>query len=194
MDIFETIKKEYELNKISFKKLGEKYNIHYKQIERKAKKEKWVKSGSEAKNIIDKKTEKTNLDAFESKERYLFFQEKHKDIPLRKVNELKEELGGHYSSVDEPLIVMYADLYQKYLIMTALISEDSDLVQTEKGVLYTNPRFNNYLAIIERLAKIGDRLGLSIASRKRMGIVMGAEIKQTTIFDFLENIPSGPGE
>jgi len=40
---YSKIKMEYENSKISFAKLSKKYNIHYKRIERKAKKNKWVK-------------------------------------------------------------------------------------------------------------------------------------------------------
>lgn len=39
----EEIKKEYEMKETSFIKLGEKYNINYKKIQRTAKKENWVK-------------------------------------------------------------------------------------------------------------------------------------------------------
>jgi hypothetical protein len=41
------------------------------------------------------------------------------------------------------------------------------------------------LAIIERLSKVGEKLGLSIASRKRLGLRFGEEAKQKTLFDFL---------
>jgi len=40
---FEKIKKEYETKKISYRKLAEKYNIHYKAIERESKKKGWIK-------------------------------------------------------------------------------------------------------------------------------------------------------
>lgn len=40
---FSAIKTEYETTKTSFKKLSSKHGVHYKQIERAAKKEEWVK-------------------------------------------------------------------------------------------------------------------------------------------------------
>ena len=41
--IFTTIKEEYQSTKTSFKKLAKKHQIHYKKIERMAKKEGWIK-------------------------------------------------------------------------------------------------------------------------------------------------------
>jgi len=49
---FETIKKEYETKKISYRKLAEKYNINYKAIERESKKEGWIKFQTPIKNEI----------------------------------------------------------------------------------------------------------------------------------------------
>lgn len=42
------IKTEWESSKISFRKLAEKYNIHYKKIERIAKKEQWSRTTHQA--------------------------------------------------------------------------------------------------------------------------------------------------
>lgn len=53
---YSKIKMEYENSKISFAKLAKKYNVHYKRIEREAKKNKWVKfDPTIVKEIIDVK-------------------------------------------------------------------------------------------------------------------------------------------
>ena len=184
---FVSIRNEYENTKVSYRKLSEKYGVNKSKICRISRKEKWVKYDPKKKLVASPKSEPTTKENNDFNSRYREKQEKYKNIPYEKINKIKTELGGHYTEVDEPLIVMYGDLYQKYLILTELISEEGDLVVSDKGVSYTNPRFNNYLAIIERLSKLGDKLGLSISSRKRMGLVLG-ETKQLTIFDFLKDI------
>ena len=76
---YQEVREEYESNKISFKKLSKKYNIHYKKLERVAKKNKWIKYNplvpivqNEHKKIIEIKEQRE--ESKEEKELYKYLE------------------------------------------------------------------------------------------------------------------------
>ncbi|MHB8100380.1 MAG: P27 family phage terminase small subunit [Sulfuricurvum sp.] len=111
-------------------------------------------------------------------------------IALRKIEELKKELGENYSHVDEPLIVCYAKAYERYIDLEVQMSTQ-DVVSTSSktGAQYLNPLFNAIQMTQKTLVTIGGQLGLSIYSRKKMGMKLGEESdKGGSLFDFANDI------
>ncbi|MDO9304621.1 MAG: P27 family phage terminase small subunit [Sulfuricurvum sp.] len=110
-------------------------------------------------------------------------------IAMRKIEELKKELGENYSHVDEPLIVCYAKAYERYIDLEVLMSTENVVSTSTKGGKYLNPLFNAIQMTQKTLVTIGSQLGLSIYSRKRMGMKLGEENdKGGGLFDFADDI------
>lgn len=110
-------------------------------------------------------------------------------IALRKIEELKKELGENYSHVDEPLIVCYAKAYERYIDLEVQMSTQDVVSTSTKGGKYLNPLFNAIQMTQKTLVTIGGQLGLSIYSRKKMGMKLGEESdKDGGLFDFANDI------
>jgi P27 family predicted phage terminase small subunit len=110
-------------------------------------------------------------------------------IALRKIEELKKELGENYSHVDEPLIVCYAKAYERYIDLEVQMSTQDVVSTSTKGGKYLNPLFNAIQMTQKTLVTIGGQLGLSIYSRKKMGMKLGEETdKGGSLFDFANDI------
>lgn len=107
-------------------------------------------------------------------------------VALRKIEELKEELGDKYSPIDEPLIVMYAKSYERYIELEQDISINGVIaISIKTGAEYLSPTFTASLAIQKNLVTIANQLGLSLASRKKLNInFQKLNDKQSSIFDF----------
>jgi len=178
---WESVRFEFENNKWTLAPLAAKYNTYPMAISRKSKEEGWVKfdpvMAQKSKDVTTPSNPQNILDV----------------VAQRKVKEIIVELGDNYSPIDEPLVLIYGVFYEEFLRLTLAIKEEKDLLTSNKGNIYTNPRYNNWLAVSERLAKIGDRLGMSVASRKRLGLSMGID-KETTLLDFIDEISSSTGE
>ena len=192
----ESAKWDYENTPVSLKDLSDKYGKYPMYWSRLIKKEGWKKySVVESYPTVQKEGEDNQeVEVRYVDELYLKYQAKHSGVAHRKAIEIVNMLGIHYSPIDEPMIMMFADLYEKYLILADIIKLSGDLTKNDKGVEYNNPRFNNYLAVMERMAKIGDRLGISVSSRKRMGIILGAKDERKSLFDLIEDINSDEDE
>ncbi len=114
-------------------------------------------------------------------------------IAMRKVTELITELKNNYSSVDEPLIVSYAKSYERYLELEILMTkEDTVLYSPKTGSAYINPLFNAIQMVQKNLVTLANQLGLSIASRKRLGLTLDDHDGDRTgnLFDIAESINS----
>jgi len=110
-------------------------------------------------------------------------------IAMRKIEELKKELGENYSHVDEPLIVCYAKAYERYIDLEVQMSTQDVVSSSSKGGKYLNPLFNAIQMTQKTLVTIGGQLGLSIYSRKKMGLKLGEEgDKVGGLFDFANDI------
>ena len=111
-------------------------------------------------------------------------------IAMRKIEELKKELGENYSHVDEPLIVCYAKAYERYIDLEMQMStQDVVSISKKTGSEYLNPLFNAIQMTQKTLVTIGGQLGLSIYSRKKMGMKLGEDTdKGGTLFDFANDI------
>jgi len=112
---YKEIREEYESNKISFRKLSKKYNIHYKKLERTAKKYNWIKYNPLALIVpkqsiieIQKKREETE----EEKELYRYLE----DLII--------------TPLDRVLIESYFNSYRLFKVLESELNYD-DINQNE---------------------------------------------------------------
>ncbi len=175
---WESIRWDYENVECTLGDLVDKYGSYKMQISRKAKKEEWIKFDAVTRSLENKDVTTTPNPAGILS-----------TVAVRKIQEIITELGDDYSPVDEPMVVMYGKTYQEYLKLVSLVDAEGDVLYSPKtGAAYTNPRFNNLQAMQNNLTKLGDRLGLSIASRKRIGLTFKREEKTQSLFDLVANM------
>lgn len=184
-NVWEAIKKDYETTAVSFYQLEKHYGIGYKKINRVSKKEGWVKyKGSfvpKTQPTLNEKVaisppKKINID-YENID--------WSELVNRKIKEIIEEMGDKYSSIDKPLIVMYSKNYERYLKLELIVDDEGEtLVSYKTGSRYLNPNFIALQAVEGTLIKLSDKLGLSVASRIRLGLNFGSE-KELTLFDLI---------
>ena len=183
------IKKDVETTGCSYRSLAEKHGVNHSTISKKAKNEEWNISHRN-KRKSTKSTNKNNSSVPEkSNNDNKEFISILGNIALRKIEELKKELGKHYSPIDEPLIVMCAKSYEEYINLALKVSDEGyTCISSKTGATYLNPTFNAYQAVQKNLITIANQLGLSISSRKRLGISFKKEEDQNSIFDFAKEL------
>lgn len=168
------VQKEYENTTRSLRDLAADFNTSHTQIGKKAKELGWQLRSKVSKKAAGNGNDKDDYKDIIGK------------VAMRKMHELIKELGNQYSSVDEPLIVMYARNYEQWIELEKEIAKHGVTAKSPKGGLYLHPTFNASLALQKTLVTIANQLGLSIASRKRLGMVIGEEKKEGNLFDFLD--------
>ena len=111
---------------------------------------------------------------------------------LRQIEEIKHELGDKYSNLDEPLIVMYAKSYEHYISLEGKLAREGYTIMSKKtGGSYLNPTFSALQAVQKTLVTIANHLGLSMISRKTLGLKLGdKKPKEQSLFDYVEQISS----
>jgi len=180
---WEAVRWKFENTKTSYRALAKEFGVSHMTISRRAEAESWSK--------FDRKAVKTgvvvempsDLKAVTGHRNILT------EIGIRKVKELIEELGDNYSPIDEPLIVAYALEYQRMIKLEKMVQEQGETIQSVKtGALYMNPTFSALQSVKSNLAKLGDRFGASVASRKRVGITLNSKEKDATqsLFELIE--------
>ncbi len=170
---WELVKSSYENTSDSLRAIARQYGTSHTQITKKAELGGWLsdKRGTKVSAIANAHTKILGK------------------VAMRKIEEVKTELGDKYSSVDEPLIVMYAKNYERYLELEMTLLTDGVIVTSPKtGAEYMSPTFTASLAVQKNLVTIANQLGLSIASRKRLNISFEKEDKSQSIFDFTAEI------
>lgn len=109
---------------------------------------------------------------------------------LRKIEEIKHELGDKYSNLDEPLIVMYAKSYEHYISLEGKLAIEGYTIMSPKtGGRYLNPTFSALQSVQKTLVTIANQLGLSMISRKTLGIKLGdGKPKEESLFEYVDRI------
>jgi len=167
---YKAIKEEYQTTKTSFKKLATKYNIHYKQIEREAKKEGWIKYHPKA--TITAPIEQPTIS---------------KDIKIdtqTPTNDIKELLKGYYSPVDNIMLELLMDTYVSYQELKREVSNEGRILKSQKGGTYYNPKYSALQMEKMNLIKIQKELGITVAQRIKLKLDLESDEKQQSIFDF----------
>lgn len=175
MENIEAIKNEVENTTRSYRSIAAEYGTNHTQIRNLIKIHGWNVTHRDSKNSTISTPSKPHI-AILGK------------TALRKIDEIKTELGKQYSPVDEPLIVMYAKSYERYIELEERLGLGVDkiiAISSKTGSEYMSPHFTATLAIQKNLVTIANQLGLSIASRKKLGLNFKKEDEgQTSIFDF----------
>ena len=175
---WDSLRWEFENTKISMRKLADKYGTYPMDVSRKAREFGWVKYDP-VKKAMEQHEENKVINP-------------HGILgttAVRKIQEIVKELGEEYSPVDEPLVVSYAESYERYLRLVAIVNKEGEVCVSRKtGATYMNPNFSALQSVKSDMAKLGDRLGLSIASRKRLNLNFQKEEKTKSLFDLVADI------
>jgi len=151
------IRSEFEETTKSIRQIARENHITHGAIQRRAKVEEWKK--------FDEKL---------VRDRALIKKKILGKVALRKIQEIKDELGENYSALDEPLIAILATNYELWI-------EQMQIVQ-EKGLTAISSKGSEYIIVIS------NQLGLSIASRKKIGLDVSDKKGTKTLFDIAEEI------
>ena len=165
---WDEIREMYENTDIPVREIARRHDISHGAIQRRAKKENWHRIDVDA--VVSDK-------ALVGKGGVLG------PIAIRKINELKKELGENYSSLDEPMIAAFALNYEKWIMTQKIIQEEGSVVMSSKGSLYISPYENLAKMYENTFMKAASQLGLSIASRKRVGISTKSDTEGASLFD-----------
>jgi len=174
---WEAIKKEVEGSSASVRSIARRYGVSHTSINKK------IKIGKFKRYVPPNKVSKKNTENIKSYKPILG------DIALRKIDELKTELGKHYSNVDEPLIVMYAKSYERYIELEMKIAQEGVVSRSPKTLAtYINPTYNVLQMTQKTLVTIANQLGLSMISRKNLGLKLHDKKGEPSLFDFVDQI------
>jgi len=174
-------KLDYETLGTSARKLSAQYHIPRNKLNKIIKLENWTKYGSSQGSAKNKMAQTApHADIFGT-------------IAKRKMQEVREELGEHYSQVDEPLIIVFAKTFERYIDLERTLMNEGEVLESEKtGGKYLNPTFTALQAVQKSLLTYANQLGLSMTSRKLLGIKLGGRDKKSekSLFDIASDINS----
>lgn len=172
---WELIEKDWKGGKFtSLNALATHHGVSRQGIQKKAKKEEWG-DFVKAEEALVVTTVTTDEKSFLG------------PIALRKIEEIIKELGSHYSQVDEPMIVCFAKTYERLVDLEKKMDGQPEVIMNKKkGTGYINPMFIAIQMTQKTLVTIGGQLGLSIYSRKRIGMNLGEHRGQGEL-DIYEN-------
>lgn len=174
---WENIKVEVEGSSKSIRAIAKEYGTSHTTINKKIEKEKWkryVPAVSVSTSGVEKlKPHNIVLGP----------------VALRKIEELKKELGKNYSNVDEPLIVIYSKSYERWIELELMISNSNYLVISKKGFESLNQLLYLKQMTEKTIITIANQLGLSMMSRKHLGLKLSSSATdEPSIFDFIDGI------
>lgn len=181
---WESVRWDFENTKCSFSKLAKKYGTYAMNIKRKSDEGSWAKFKQGSKEIS------AAIGKFEEKQTaHLRPASFLSNIGVRKIQEIVKELGVYYSTVDEPLVIAYAESYERYLRLAKEVNVDGEvLISPKTGGEYLSPKFNAMQSVKNDLIKFGNQLGLSIAARKKLFIDLSDKEEQKTLFDMVNEL------
>ncbi len=165
------IRSEFEETTKSIRQIARENYISHGAIQRRAKVEEWKK--------FDEKI---------VRDRALINKGILGKVALRKIQEIKDELGDNYSALDEPLIAILATNYELWIKQIRIVQEEGLTAISSKGSKYVSANFNVLLPLQKSIIVISNQLGLSIVSRKKIGLDVGDKKGTKTLFDIAEEI------
>ena len=174
-------KLDYETIGTSARKLSAQYDIPRNKLNKIIKSDEWLKYGSSGSSANKSVTQSAPHSEILG------------SIAKRKIKEVREELGDHYSPVDEPLIVVFAKTYERYISLEKTLMSEGEVLESEKtGGKYLNPTFTALQAVQKTLLTYANQLGLSMTSRKLLGIKLGDANKKSemSLFDIVSDVNS----
>jgi len=181
---WETIKKVYETEQISNVALAAAHNITESAIRRRAKKEGWKKFETKKPHPYNVIKEKNHTD-----ENGNFFIDNE---AKKQFKSLKNRLGDQITAVDEPLLVALCNQNSRYKTLEKRVIKEGEVTISSKGVPYLNPTYNALQSTLKTMATLSKEFGLTIASRKRVGVSTSVDDKGG-LFDLIATIKDDPG-
>ncbi len=177
---YKIIKEEYETTTTSYKKLGVKHEIHYKQIERRAKKDNWIKYNPKA--LVSQELNSVDPQIAVSVV-----------IDTDKVvSDIKALLGEYHRAIDDVAIMMFIDSYSSFCELQEEIKiEGRVLVSTKTLNSFVNPKVNLLQMEKNNLLRIGKELGVTVASRLKLRLDLEDKEVKNSIFDFVDKTLQG---
>ena len=161
---------DYEVVGLTYKRIYEEYGISISSLKRKSKEESWERLNDVIKSIDVRASGMLT------------------SVGIRKIKEIREELGENYSVMDEPLILMFATNYQLWLNIEAQIMKEGYTAISSKRTEYLSPAFLAKTQVEKKIITIATQLGISLLSRKKMGIEAGSKKKEASLFDIVDEI------
>ena len=171
---YKAIREEYETVKTSFVKLADKYKTHYKALERRAKKEGWIKFNpkQEIKNIIPLSQPLPQIT----------------EDSIKVSKDIKELLKKYHNPIDNVMIMTYIDSYLSFRELQEEIKKEGKFIISSKGTSYMNPKYSALQMEKMNLIKIGKELGITLASRLKLQLDIEEENEESSIFDIINSI------
>ncbi|MEN4053282.1 phage terminase small subunit P27 family [Sulfurimonas sp. NWX79] len=109
-------------------------------------------------------------------------------VAVRKFEEIKREREGYLTKADETLLITLANQFARYIRLEKEVLKEGEVIISQKGAPYLNPKFNALQSAAKMLATLGKEFGLSIASRKRANIENKEVDDKESMFNIMEAI------
>jgi len=99
------------------------------------------------------------------------------------IERIKFELKDNITGLDDSILLAYKNEYARYLRLTDEVALEGEVILSEKGLPYQNPKLSALQSSRKSYIDIGKDLGLSPASRKRNDISVHKKEPENSIFD-----------
>jgi len=191
---FKTIKKEYQTTKTSFKKLATKHSIHYKKIERMAKKEGWVKYHNPKATTPPTHTTKTTLKPTKqpNPKQPIGTTEKEVISELREqitgewgkafFDSICEEMKGKFYLYDYFTLLMASNFYQDSIDAREKAPNDLLSISEKTGNKFVSAEYNLHISATTQFLKLTKQLGLTPMSRQKAHLRTLKKVGNNTAF------------
>jgi P27 family predicted phage terminase small subunit len=181
-EVQEIARQSYESENISFRGLSARYGCSHTYWQSLAKKEGWKKY---IPPFVPTVIERENLENIETPTEPLSLLT---PLALRKIEEIKNELGDLYSSLDEQLMMMYVLAYQRSLRLEKIVQKEGEVIYTDKGTPYFSPWYSALLASNKEMHLIGRDFGMSVVSRTKNSLNFGQKNNEPDFFAQIHKI------
>jgi len=173
---WELIKSDYEETTKSVRLIAKEHDISHGAIQRRIKKENWERLNTE--EVITEKSLLGNDPVLSA-------------VAIRKTREIIEALGNNYSPLDEPLVLAFSLNYSKWIEAQRIIKDEGSISISSKGSLYISPYENLAKMYENAFVKIASQLGLSISSRKKIGMSTKSDTEEASLFTNIGELIDG---
>ncbi|MGW0690282.1 phage terminase small subunit P27 family [Streptomyces sp. NPDC002738] len=85
---------------------------------------------------------------------------------------------GLLSGLDSDILTVYVESWEDYLTATEAIRADGQVIEGHRGNARQHPSYPIQRDAAERLRKLADVMGLTPASRRRMGVTEPQEVPE----------------
>ncbi len=168
---WELIEKDVLEGFLTFPEIAEKHGIDRSYLHKQIKKRNWTPQ---------KSTKSTNVDLLES----TFISDVAKD----RYYLIKDKMGDVLTELDDLSLIPLVNAYARMIELEAIVlKEGVSIVSPKTGSPYQNPNYNALLSTTKSVAALGKELGLTVRSRKQVGISPKSDKKDESIFNIVDS-------